>query len=163
MLNAPSAVRFPFSTGYWQSLTSIQSSSTENAKKTEDGDEANSDGEDEDEDGDEDEDELPTMTPSLIEFSKIPYKGFEQSYEFLKRDRSVLATAATDALLLQAFNAESDGDKKYAKQCVHQGLMIQYCEKLGRDGVALFFKRYVIVEHENVHSLMWNLFQHGLW
>jgi len=116
------------------------SSSAPKPENTESDDKANSDDDDGDDD---DDDELPTMTPPLIEFSKIPYKGFEQSYEFLKRDRNVLVPGATDALLLQAFNAESGGDKKYAKQCVHQGLLIQYCEKLGRDGVSLFFKRMV--------------------
>jgi cell division cycle protein 37 len=32
----------------------------------------------------------------------------------------------------------------YLRQCVHQGLLIQYCGKLGPDGVNLFFKRSVL-------------------
>lgn len=44
---------------------------------------------------------------------------------------------------MAAFTAQSDGKPKYAKQCVHQSLLLQYCDKLGKDGVAVFFKRYV--------------------
>ncbi len=31
---------------------------------------------------------------------------------------------------------------KYAKQCVNQALLLQYCERLGKDGPALFIRRY---------------------
>lgn len=50
---------------------------------------------------------------------------------------------ASDALLVAAFTAQGDGKAKYAKQCVNQSLLLQYCDKLGRDGVSVFFKRYV--------------------
>lgn len=50
---------------------------------------------------------------------------------------------ASDALLVAAFTAQGDGKAKYAKQCVNQSLLLQYCEKLGKDGVAIFFKRCV--------------------
>jgi cell division cycle protein 37 len=56
----------------------------------------------------------------------------------------VIVEGATDALLVAGFNAQMKGDSVYAKQSVHQGLLIQYCEKLGKDGVSLFFKRYVV-------------------
>ena len=97
-----------------------------------------------DSDSDSDDDlEIPTISPSLLEFSNIAYGDFEKSYAFIQRDRSIFVEGATDALLLQAFNAETDGKSVYAKQCVHQSLLIQYCEKLGRDGVGMFFKRHV--------------------
>jgi len=48
---------------------------------------------------------------------------------------------ASDALLVSAFRAQKEGKSKYAKQCVHQSLVLQYGEKLGKDGVQLFFKR----------------------
>ena len=44
---------------------------------------------------------------------------------------------------MEAFTAAGKGQEKFAKQCVHQALIIQYSAKLGRDGVALFFKRLV--------------------
>jgi cell division cycle protein 37 len=88
-----------------------------------------------------DEDELPQMTPSLMEFSKIPYRDYERSWTFIQENREVYVSGATDALLVEAFAAERRGEKSYAKQCVHQGLLLQYCDKLGKDGVSLFFKR----------------------
>jgi len=50
---------------------------------------------------------------------------------------------AADALLVAAFTAEGKGKSKYAKQCVHQSLLLQYGEKLGKDGVGIFFKKMI--------------------
>jgi len=36
----------------------------------------------------------------------------------------------------------------YARTCVHQSLLIQYCRQLGRDGVGLFFKRITTKGHQ---------------
>lgn len=74
-------------------------------------------------------------------FAQLPVGGFERSYEFLKNDKGPFVEGAVDALLLEAFHAESNGKRKYAKQCVHQGLMVQYCEKLGKEGIGMFFKK----------------------
>lgn len=94
-------------------------------------------------DGD-DEEELPELTPALLEFSKIAYKNYDASWKYIQNhSRELLVPGATDALLVEAFSAQRRGKKKYAKQCVHQGLLLQYCEKLGPDGVSLFFKRCV--------------------
>ena len=41
-----------------------------------------------------------------------------------------------------------DGKDAYARQCVHQGLLLQYCNKLGRDGIGLFFKRITTKDHQ---------------
>lgn len=49
-----------------------------------------------------------------------------------------------DELVIGGFRAAIRGEKKYAKQCIHQALIIQYCDKLGKDGVSLFFKRCVV-------------------
>ncbi|KAF8575449.1 hypothetical protein K439DRAFT_1641373 [Ramaria rubella] len=102
---------------------------------------ADADDEDEDE-GDEDE-ELPQLTSALAEFSKLPVRAYEESWRFIQAHREVVVPGATDALLVEAFAAERRGEKRYAKQCVHQGLLLQYCDKLGPDGVSLFFKRMI--------------------
>lgn len=39
-----------------------------------------------------------------------------------------------------------------AKRCVHQSLLVSYCRQLGRDGVGLFFQKYVPV---NFSFLSW--------
>ncbi|KIP04683.1 hypothetical protein PHLGIDRAFT_75531 [Phlebiopsis gigantea 11061_1 CR5-6] len=85
--------------------------------------------------------DLPELTPSLEAFSKLPLRGYEQSWEFIKQHRDVVVTGASDALLVAAFTSQSEGKDRYAKQCVHQSLLLQYCDKLGKDGVAIFFKR----------------------
>ena len=89
----------------------------------------------------EDEEDLPELTPSLEAFSKIRLGDYQKSFEFIQQHRDVYVPGASDALLVAAFTAEGDGKSKYAKQCVHQSLLIQYCEKLGRDGVGVFFKK----------------------
>ncbi|OAX40935.1 hypothetical protein K503DRAFT_713579 [Rhizopogon vinicolor AM-OR11-026] len=88
---------------------------------------------------DEEAEELPELTPSLERFSRLPLWGYEQSFKFIQANPDVIIPGATDALLVAAFRAESADQSKYAKQCVHQSLLLQYCDKLGRDGVRLFF------------------------
>jgi cell division cycle protein 37 len=90
---------------------------------------------------DDDDESLPELTPHLREFSKLPLKDYDKSWKFIQAHRDVFVPGATDALLVEAFAAERRGEKKYAEQCVHQGLLLQYCDKLGKDGVNLFFKR----------------------
>ncbi|OJA17234.1 hypothetical protein AZE42_00165 [Rhizopogon vesiculosus] len=87
--------------------------------------------------------ELPELTPSLEIFSRLPLWGYEKSFRFIQANPDVVIPGATDALLVAAFRAESAGQSKYAKQCVHQSLLLQYCDKLGRDGVRLFFLKQV--------------------
>lgn len=87
--------------------------------------------------------ELPELTPSLEAFSHLPVKGYEKSWEFIKAHRDVIVPGASDALLVAAFRSQSDGKSQLAKQCVHQSLLLQYCDKLGTDGVSIFFRKYV--------------------
>jgi len=97
----------------------------------------------EDEDDDDEETELPELTPALVAFSKIPLKAYDKSFEYIQHHREVYVPGASDALLVAAFRAQSQDKPKYAKQCLHQSLLLQYCEKLGRDGVGVFFKKMV--------------------
>lgn len=85
---------------------------------------------------------LPNLTPELLGFSKIKIGNYEESYRYIQEHRSTYVSGADDALLVAAYEAESKGQNKYAKQCVNQALLLQYCEKLGKDGPALFFRRY---------------------
>ncbi|KAF9019004.1 hsp90-like protein [Hymenopellis radicata] len=93
--------------------------------------------------GDDDDNEMPELTPSLEAFSKLPLGGYEQSFRFIQAHPDVVVDGAADALLIAGFRAEGDGKSKYAKQCVHQSLLLQYCEKLGRDGVRVFFSKMI--------------------
>ena len=81
------------------------------------------------------------MTPVITEFSKLPLEGFQESWDFIKAHRDVVVPGASDALLVAGYRAEREGKHKYAKKCVHQSLLLQYGEKLGRDGISVFFKK----------------------
>ncbi|KAL7416941.1 Cdc37 N terminal kinase binding-domain-containing protein [Mrakia frigida] len=92
-------------------------------------------------DSDAEDDELPVATPVALAFLSVPYLDFDKAFEFVQRNPTVMFESTTDALLLEAFNAEIAGDKKKARICVEKGLLVQFCRKLGKDGVRLFFQR----------------------
>lgn len=76
------------------------------------------------------------------EFAKIKIGDYRACLQFISEHPEVVAEPETDGLLIEAFNAQLDhNNSAYAKQCVHQALLLQYCRSLGRDGVGLFFKR----------------------
>ncbi|KAJ7259523.1 Cdc37 N terminal kinase binding-domain-containing protein [Mycena haematopus] len=88
-------------------------------------------------------DDIANLTPSLEAFSKIPLRGFEQSFRFIQDHRDVVVPGVSDALLGAAFKAQYDNKPKYSKQCVHQSLLLQYGDKLGVDGLRVFFKKMI--------------------
>jgi cell division cycle protein 37 len=90
----------------------------------------------------EDDDEA-NIEPSELgkQFAKIKIGDYRECLKFISEHHEVVAERETDGLLLEAFTAQQEGKATYAKQCVHQALLLQYCRSLGRDGVGLFFKR----------------------
>lgn len=96
-----------------------------------------------DEEEEEEASELPQLTPSLEAFSHIGLRAYEQSWEFIKAHRDVIVPGASDALLVAAFEAQSAGKGAYAQKCVHRSLLLSYCEKLGGDGVTVFFRKMI--------------------
>lgn len=80
-------------------------------------------------------------TPLGRQFAKIKMGDYRECLRFITEHRDVVAERETDGLLIEGFNAQMDGKAVYAKQCVHQALLLQYCRSLGKDGVGLFFKR----------------------
>ncbi|KAJ4290288.1 hsp90 co-chaperone Cdc37 [Kalmusia sp. IMI 367209] len=88
-------------------------------------------------------------SPLAKEFAKIKRGDWSACLSFISAHPEILKEKETDGLLVEAFNSELDGKPKHAKQCVHQGLLLQYCRQLGgRDGVALFFKRVQTKDHQ---------------
>lgn len=76
-------------------------------------------------------------------FAKIPRDDYRALLQFISENPTIVAEKETDGLLVEGFNAQMEGKEDFARQCVHQGLLLQYCRSLGRDGIGLFFKRYV--------------------
>lgn len=91
----------------------------------------------------EDEDDEADVKVSDLarKFASIPMADYKSTLRFISENPEVIAESETDGLLVEAFNSQMDGKPEYARQCVHHGLLLQYCRSLGRDGVALFFKR----------------------
>jgi len=100
---------------------------------------------------------LPSTIPSFIPVSSsikalpssfIPSKHldttpFEIAYKFLASHKELIPESAgtPDALLVEAFQASMRGEIELARRCTEKALMVQYVNKLGKDGMSLFFKR----------------------
>lgn len=96
-----------------------------------------------------DNDDDVEASPLAKQFAKIKAGDWSACLSFISEHPEILKEKETDGLLVEAFNSELDGKHKHAKQCVHQGLLLQYCRQLGgRDGVALFFKRVQTKDHQ---------------
>lgn len=98
------------------------------------------------EDGDDD-DEVEA-SPAAKQFAKIKTGSYNESLAFLSKHPEILQEKETDGLLIMAFDAQLSNQDEFARQCVHQALLLQYCRALGRDGVGLFFKRIMTKGHQ---------------
>ena len=98
-----------------------------------------------------DEDEMEA-SPLAKKFGKIAFGDYKASLQFIGQNPNVMAERETDGLLVEAFNAQTSAtnfkEQEYARQCVHQALLLQYCRQLGKDGVGLFFKRIQTQGHQ---------------
>ncbi|OJD12645.1 hypothetical protein AJ78_06800 [Emergomyces pasteurianus Ep9510] len=97
---------------------------------------------------DEEDEENMKVTPLAKKFAKIKIGDYRGCLQFLGDHPEIVTERKTDELLLEAFDAQLSGNEEYARQCVHQGLLLQYCRSLGRDGVSLFFKRITTKDHQ---------------
>jgi cell division cycle protein 37 len=90
-----------------------------------------------------------TASPLAQSFAKIKAGDWYASLQFLMQHPEVMKESETDGLLVEAFNSELEGKPKHARQCVHAGLLLQYCRQLGgRQGVEMFFKRIQSKDHQ---------------
>ncbi|KAK5652539.1 hypothetical protein OQA88_10445 [Cercophora sp. LCS_1] len=87
-------------------------------------------------------------SPAGVAFAKIKSGSYQESLAYLSKHPEILTEKETDGLLVLAFDAQLQNRDDYARNCVHQALLLQYCRALGRDGVALFFKRITTPGHQ---------------
>ena len=87
------------------------------------------------------------LTPEGQQFANIKLGDYRSNLQYISQHPDIVTEATQDALLVEAFNAQMKGKELYARTCVHQGLLLQYCRQLGRDGVGLFFKRITTPGH----------------
>ncbi|KAK4149613.1 Cdc37 N terminal kinase binding-domain-containing protein [Chaetomidium leptoderma] len=90
-----------------------------------------------------------------VDFAQIPASDYRASHEYISSHPEILQSESeTDGLLLETYYAMLDrSDEGQARRYVHQGLLLQYCRMLGRDGVALFFRRIMTPGH-NAHEVL---------
>ena len=93
-------------------------------------------------------DEEVSASPLAHKFALIKSTQYRDSLAFLSQHPEILTEKETDGLLMLAFDAQLENRSDYARNCVHQALLLQYCRSLGRDGVALFFKRIATPGHQ---------------
>lgn len=124
-----------------------------------------------------DDEEPPPITPLMKEFASLPSSlasvplsaeslgsqseiktvklgAFETMFHFLGSHKELLRPSygTTDALLVQAFQSQMAGQNSLARMCTEKALLVQYCNKLGPDGVSLFFQRYVFIFYLTQHD-----------
>jgi cell division cycle protein 37 len=81
-------------------------------------------------------------SPLGKQFGKIKFGDYRTSLQFIGAHPEIVSERETDGLLAEAFDAQKGKlQEEYARQCVHQALLLQYCRQLGKDGVGLFFQR----------------------
>jgi cell division cycle protein 37 len=95
-----------------------------------------------------DDDDEIEASPAAKKFAAISIKEYPTSLKFLAQNPEILTERETDGLLVLAFDAALERKDDLARQCVHQALLLQYCRALGKDGVALFFKRITTKGHQ---------------
>ncbi|CAK7227304.1 hsp90 co-chaperone Cdc37 [Sporothrix curviconia] len=101
-----------------------------------------------------DNDDPSEPTPLARKFAAIAPNNHYDSRAFIVANPQVLAERHEEGVLMLAFDAEMDGDQDTARRCVHQAKLLEYCRSLGRDGVAMFFKRIETRDHK-AHDLFY--------
>ncbi|KAL7626370.1 hsp90 co-chaperone Cdc37 [Parahypoxylon ruwenzoriense] len=96
----------------------------------------------------ENDDKEVEASPDARKFANIKASDYRESHAFIGSHPHILSEKETDGLLIMAFDAQLDGKDDSARQYVHQALLLQYCRALGKDGVALFFKRITTKGHQ---------------
>ncbi|CAK7197932.1 hsp90 co-chaperone Cdc37 [Sporothrix eucalyptigena] len=103
---------------------------------------------------DDDSDDPTEPTPLARKFAAIAPNNHYDSRAFITANPQILTERQEEGILMLAFDAEMDGQQDTARRCVHQAKLLEYCRSLGRDGVALFFKRIETRDHK-AHDLFY--------
>ncbi|CAG8288602.1 unnamed protein product [Penicillium nalgiovense] len=100
-----------------------------------------------DDEGDDEDPADVEISPLAKKFAQLKPGDYKAYLQFISANPEIVAEKETDGLLVEAFNSQLKGQDDYARQCVHQGLLLQYCRSLGRDGIQLFFTRITTKDH----------------
>ncbi|KAI9903343.1 hypothetical protein N3K66_002695 [Trichothecium roseum] len=97
-----------------------------------------------------DEDQEIEASPLAKRFAQIKVNDSSASHNFIRENPQILRQESeTDGILGLAFEAALEDKFEYARQCVHQALLLQYCRGLGGvQGVQMFFKGITTKGHK---------------
>ncbi|KAH8158515.1 hypothetical protein CIB48_g9734 [Xylaria polymorpha] len=87
-------------------------------------------------------------SPDGRKFASIKAAEYRESHAFIMSHPQILSEKETDGILVMAFDAQLENKDDVARNYIHQALLLQYCRSLGKDGVALFFKRITTKGHQ---------------
>lgn len=98
---------------------------------------------------DDDDDDNTCASPAAMAFAKIRPSDYRASHTYISSHPEILQESETDGLLIAALDAALENrDGVTSWQYIHQALLLQYSRMLGRDGVAIFFKRITTPGHQ---------------
>lgn len=87
-------------------------------------------------------------SPNGRKFANIKASEYRESHAFITAHPDILTEKETDGILVMAFDSQLENKDDMTRNYIHQALLLQYCRSLGRDGVALFFKRITTKGHK---------------
>ncbi|KAK9376279.1 Cdc37 N terminal kinase binding-domain-containing protein [Lipomyces chichibuensis] len=131
---------------------SVPSSENKQSDDPDAGDEADDEREASGED--EDEDEEYKISPIAQEFTAIKMGDYQKCLEFIGKHPHIVAEEEADGVLFEAFGKEMAGKHIAAKRHVHNALLLQYCARLGQDGVTVFFRKIMTPGHPSLGAFM---------
>ncbi len=92
---------------------------------------------------DDEEDALVEASALGRRFAQIRAGDYKECLRFIMENEEIVSQREEDGLLAEAFDAQLAGKEDYARYCVHQALLLQYCRTLGKNGVEIFLKKFV--------------------
>jgi cell division cycle protein 37 len=82
-------------------------------------------------------------------FVQIKQNDYKAIHAFISSHPEILRESESDSLLIEAFNVVLDhDDEPLAWRYVHHAILLQWCRRLGRDSIAMFFKKVASPGHQ---------------
>jgi len=96
-----------------------------------------------------DEEVINKASAAAKQLAQIKISDYPASRAYLLSHPEILRESEVDGLLIEAFDAALDRQNlPQSRQYVHQATLLDYCRRLGRDGMAIFFKHVTTPGHK---------------
>lgn len=101
-----------------------------------------------------DDDEDYKISPLSEKFAEIKLGDYQKCLEYIGQHPSIVSEEEADGILYEAFGKEMAKKHVAAKRYVHNALLLQYCARLGRDGVSVFFRKIMTPNHPSLGAFL---------